>query len=195
MATTQPRRRADTAVRILDVAERLVQIRGYNGFSYADIAAELKITTASLHYHYPGKAELGEALITRYTARFADALATIDETAPDARAKLDAYVAVYAEVLSHKRLCLCGILAAEYETLPEPMRQAVARFFADNEVWLAGVLERGQAEGSLSFELPAREAANMIVSGLEGAMLIARPRADVDYFRSVARCLLASIVR
>ena len=62
--------RSDTAARILDVAERLVQLRGFNGFSYADIAAELHITKASLHYHYAGKAELGRALIERYAERF-----------------------------------------------------------------------------------------------------------------------------
>jgi hypothetical protein len=56
-------RPAATTTRILDVAERLVQTRGHNGFSYADVASELGITRAALHYHYPGKAELGEALI------------------------------------------------------------------------------------------------------------------------------------
>ena len=42
---------ADTSQRILDIAERLVQTRGFNGFSYADIADALKVTKASLHYH------------------------------------------------------------------------------------------------------------------------------------------------
>ena len=50
---------ADTADRILDSAERLVQVRGFNAFSYADVARELGITKASLHYHFAGKAELG----------------------------------------------------------------------------------------------------------------------------------------
>src|SRR2546421_262559 len=54
---------AGTAGRILDVAERLVQLRGFNGFSYGDVASELKVTRASLHYHFHGKAELGQALI------------------------------------------------------------------------------------------------------------------------------------
>ena len=53
----------DTATQILDVAERLAQVRGFNGFSYADVAGELKITKAALHYHFAGKAELGVALI------------------------------------------------------------------------------------------------------------------------------------
>ena len=51
----------DTPQRILDVAERLVQTRGFNGFSYADIADALKVTKASLHYHFRGKADLGAA--------------------------------------------------------------------------------------------------------------------------------------
>lgn len=53
--------RVRAAERILDVAERLVQQRGFNGFSYRDVAAELGITTARLHYHFRGKGELGEA--------------------------------------------------------------------------------------------------------------------------------------
>src|ERR1700689_901360 len=75
-----------TRTRILDVAEGLVQVRGFNGFSYADIAAELAITKASLHHHFPSKAGLGEALIVRYTERFTDALAAIDAQASAAPA-------------------------------------------------------------------------------------------------------------
>ena len=78
MASARAHDDGDTATRILDSAESLVQVRGFNGFSYADVAAELAITTASLHYHFPGKAELGRALIARYGERFAAALAGID---------------------------------------------------------------------------------------------------------------------
>src|SRR5271168_1336080 len=81
----------NTRSRILDAGERLVQVRGFNGFSYADVAAELSLTKASLHYHFPSKAELGEALIARYAERFARALADIDANVTLAPAKLDAY--------------------------------------------------------------------------------------------------------
>ena len=57
---------AATGRRALDVAERLVQTRGFNGFSYADIAEALGVTKASLHYHFPSKADLGQRLIERY---------------------------------------------------------------------------------------------------------------------------------
>src|ERR1043165_2167161 len=108
--------RGDTARNILDAAERLVQTRGFNGFSYADIAAELSVTKASLHYHFPSKAALGRALIMRYQIAFGRALETIDAKARTARDRLRRYVAVYDGVMRDDRMCLCGMFAAEYAT-------------------------------------------------------------------------------
>jgi TetR/AcrR family transcriptional repressor of nem operon len=195
MARGRQRGETDTASEILDVAERLVQVRGFNGFSYGDVASELKITTAALHYHFASKAELGEALIERYAARFADALAEIDKGVADTPGKLDSYASLYLDVLRDHRMCLCGMLAADYQTLPKPMRHAVVRFFDDNEKWLGRVLTKGKAEGTLQFTGSAGDAAQMIVSGLEGAMLVARPYGDTDRFRAAANRLLASVTR
>jgi TetR/AcrR family transcriptional regulator, transcriptional repressor for nem operon len=186
-------RPANTRSRILDASERLVQTRGFNGFSYADVAAELAITKASLHYHFPSKAELGEALITRYAERFAQALAAIDANLTLAPAKLDAYANLYAEVLRQDRMCLCGMLAAEYQTLPAPIRNAVVEFLDDNEAWLALVLENGREDGSLRFSNTAADTARSIVSGLEGAMLLARPYGAIERFETAAAQLLRSL--
>ena len=193
MAPLPRSRTADTAQRTLDVAERLVQTRGYNAFSYADIAAELHISTASLHYHFPTKAALGEALITRYATRFAAALDAIDRDLVDAQAKLRAYVEIYTGVLADDRMCLCGTLAAEYATLPTAMADSITRFFQSNETWLTRVLEEGKADGSLSPDLAAAEAAQTILSALEGAMLIARTYGGVARFETSAKHLLASV--
>jgi TetR/AcrR family transcriptional repressor of nem operon len=181
----------DTAARILDIGERLVQVRGFNGFSYADVASELDMTKAALHYHFPGKAELGRALIERYTRRFLEALAEIDARIPDAPDKLSAYAGLYAEVLRGQRMCLCGMLAAEYQTLPDPMRDAVIAFIDANEAWVESVLSDGQRAGSITLAGPASDAARLIVSGLEGAMLVARPYGDLARFDTAAGGLLA----
>jgi TetR/AcrR family transcriptional regulator, transcriptional repressor for nem operon len=194
-STSTRRRNAGTAQRILDVAEQLVQVRGFNGFSYADVAAELGVTKASLHYHYAGKAELGQALIARYAARFAERLTAIDAETADASAKLDAYARLYGDVLRGRRMCLCGMLAAEYETLPEQIRQTVVAFFDDNETWLERVLEQGRAEGDLRFDASARDTARMIIAGLEGAMLVARPYSDIERFQTAAATLLTNVAR
>jgi TetR/AcrR family transcriptional repressor of nem operon len=195
MPPTRDRGTNDTASRVLDVAERLVQTRGFNGFSYADVASELQISKASLHYHFPGKAELGEALIRRYASRFGEALEEIDRGRGNAPQKLEAYARLYADVLRERRMCLCGMLAADYETLPQPMRDAVIRFFDDSETWLTRVLEQGQDEGTLRLSGPASQEAQTLVSGLEGALLVARPYGDVGRFEASASRLLASVSR
>jgi TetR/AcrR family transcriptional regulator, transcriptional repressor for nem operon len=193
MAATSRRGDAGTAARILDVAERLLQDRGFNGFSYADVAAELNITKPALHYHFASKAELGEALIARYTTRFLDALAAVDSGNAPPPAKLEHYARLYLDVLRGQRMCLCGMLAAEYTTLPRPMQASVMTFFDRNEAWLEAVLEQGRADGSLRFGGPARETARLIVSCLEGAMLVARPYHDIARYQTAAANILAII--
>lgn len=183
----------DTSTRILDVAERLVQQRGFNAFSYADIAAELGVTKASLHYHFTSKAVLGLALVERYTGRFRGALAELDTSAPDAAANLAGYTGLYTEVVRQHRMCLCGMLAADYLTLPEPMRTAVIAFFEGNEEWLTAVLERGTVDGSLRpIESPS-DTASTLIGAIEGAMLVARAFDDVARFERTADSILASL--
>jgi TetR/AcrR family transcriptional repressor of nem operon len=182
-----------TTSRILDVAEGMLQVRGYNGFSYGDVAGELGITRAALHYHFPGKGELGQALIERYASRFAAALAELDATAPYAAAKLRGYVDLYTDVLSADRMCLCGMLAAEHRTLPDPLQQSVTAFFASNTAWLRKVLEEGCADGSLRCPGTSEDIASMVLGGLEGGMLIARLNGNVARFTATAKQLLAAL--
>ena len=193
MAAKSGRGETATTSRILDAAEHLVQVRGFNGFSYADVAAELQITKAALHYHFAGKADLGEALIARYARRFAAALAQVDAAGGEPSAKLAGYAGLYLQVLRDRKMCLCGMLAAEYQTLPQAMQDAVIGFFNENERWLEAVLERGRKDGSLQFAGTPRDAARMVVGGLEGAMLVARPYGDIAWFEAAAANLLAGL--
>jgi TetR/AcrR family transcriptional regulator, transcriptional repressor for nem operon len=181
----------NTATAVLDIAERLVQRRGFNGFSYADIAAELGITKASLHYHFVSKAELGTKLIARYSSRFGEALAGIDAAAATPADKLRSYCEIYTAVLAQRRMCLCGMLAAEYDTLPDPMREGVNAFFDQNQSWLAGLLDDAASTGSLTFSGTSREAARRIIATLEGGMLISRPCHDTNLLEGITDRLIA----
>ena len=186
---------ADTAERILDVAERLVQVRGFNGFSYADIAEELEVRKPSIHYHFPAKADLGRRLIERYRERFMAILAEIDGQEEDAAERLRRYAALYAAVLRDRnRMCLCGMLAADYNTLPPEVRDEVIRFFDDNEAWLAGVLEEGRSTKTIAFEGPAELKARFLLSSLEGAMLVARSYESNDRFEGVAERMIEDLI-
>ncbi|HEX6529525.1 MAG TPA: TetR/AcrR family transcriptional regulator [Burkholderiales bacterium] len=184
---------ADTGRRALDIAERLVQTRGFNGFSYADIAEALGVTKASLHYHFPSKADLGERLIERYEAGFLDTLAGIDKAQQGAAQKLRRYAKIYADVLRANRMCLCGMLASDYATLPKPMRERVRHFFDENERWLARVLEEGRKTGQLAFKGAPIELARMIVASLEGAMMLARSYGEPPRFDAAAERVIAEL--
>ena len=182
-----------TGDKILDAAERLVQVRGFNGWSYADIAEELKVTTASLHYHFPTKAALGTKLIERYTVTFKGALDALDQKERTAEAKLAGYAELYVGVLRKNRMCLCGMLAADLSTLPKEMREGIKRFFDDNEVWLASVLETGRKATQLRFQGTAVDQARFILYSLEGAMLVARSYGDPGRFTTAVDRLLRGL--
>jgi TetR/AcrR family transcriptional regulator, transcriptional repressor for nem operon len=188
---TAPPTAAATA--ILDVAEQLAQTRGYNGFSYADIAAQLGVTKASLHYHFQSKAELGRALIERYRVHFGAALDKILQQAKEPNEKLTRYVELYNSVLSNERMCLCGMLAAEYATLPAPMQEGLKLFFDANERWLTAVLEEGLRAGTFLFREPAKERARVLLGALEGSMLVARSYGNSRRFQMAAACVLADL--
>ncbi len=179
--------------RILDIAQLLVQTRGFNAFSYADIAKAMHVSKASLHYHFTTKADLGTRMVERYHAEFKRALDEIDATGCPTPDKLRHYVELYAHVLADDRMCLCGMLAAEFTTLPPSMQAALSRYFELNETWLAAVLEVGRKQGSLRFEGPAADTASYIISSLEGSMMMSRTHGGLARFKASSRHLLADL--
>ena len=192
-----PTERPPTAARILDVAERLFQRRGYNAVSYADLAAELGLTTAAIHYHFPSKGDLGRAVVARYRRANAKKRAAIRNDASTLRARLQRYVELYAGVLADGGMCLCGVLAADEATLPEPVRREVRGFFDDQTDWLTSILAEN-TDGGAS-RLPSgcaspRQVADLLLSTIEGAMLTHRsPRNELNTFRASLRCLIDTL--
>ena len=133
------------------------------------------------------------ALIERYRTVFGTALEAIDQRAPEPRKKLRLYVGLYDSVMRNDRMCLCGMLAAEYATLPKPMQDGLRSFFEANELWLRGVLKDGARAGNFTFKESANDRARVLLGALEGAMLVARSYGDPGRFKSAAECLLADL--
>lgn len=186
---------ADTRTRILDAAQRLAQTRGYNAFSYADVAEEVGIRKASIHHHFPGKGDLGRELVARYRADFRRALVRIEGETGDPQRRLELYAGLYRRVLEAEgRMCLCGMLAADLVTLPEEVREEVRAFFDENAAWLAKTLEKGRrAQDTNPSGLDVEAEAHLLLSSLEGAMLVARSHGDVSWFDADVRRALARL--
>jgi TetR/AcrR family transcriptional regulator, transcriptional repressor for nem operon len=185
---------ADTRTLILDAAQHLVQTQGYNAFSYADIAARVGIRKASIHYHFPSKSALGREVIVRYRTRFRQSLVLIKGKSDTAFDTLKHYFSLYYAVIQEKNhMCLCGMLAAEMETLPQAMKEELQGFFAENVVWLTAVLEEGLRTKTVTYTGSAEAEAQSLVAGLEGAMLVSRSYANSVWFETATQQMLVRL--
>lgn len=178
--TTAPKQRSDTAEQILDLAETLIQTRGYSAFSYQDIADGLGIRKASIHYHFPSKTDLGVAVVDRYIDRFAQALTAIaGDQSQSSMAMLEFYVQPYLQFArTPDRVCLCGALAGEMLALAPEVRQRVDHFFRLHQTWLTNILKRGVTRGEFKLPAPAPKVARFIFAALQGALLVKRATDD-----------------
>ncbi len=167
----------------MQVAQELLQTKGFHAFSYADIAKQVGIRKASIHYYFPSKTELGEALIKEYRLSFTQARAAISESTSTALGKLQAYAELYRHALvQNNRMCLCGMMAADFMTLPESIQTEVRAFMSENVLWLAEILEDAKRQRELTFEGSAEKEASFLLSSLEGSMLVARSMAGLVQF-------------
>lgn len=168
--------------KILDAAEKRVRAGGFTAMSFRDLASDVGIKSASVHYHFPTKHDLAEALVTRYADQFKARLDEIDQTA--LRPALKAYTALFADALVlNESICLCAIMGAEAIGLPETVNQRTKAFFEMNRAWLETLL---QTHGAAT---PAAHA-SMVVAALEGGMIIASASNDRRLFDQVADAAL-----
>ncbi len=183
---------------ILDAALLLVQTRGYQGFSYADIAESVEIRKASIHYYFPGKSDLGIRLVRDYRASMRAHRERIDAVSPGTEDKLRAFAQLFRAMLRDPqaeggRICLCTALSAELFGLPIAVRREVAAYFEETETWLSIVLGNGRELGEARFPGPARVQASGLISAFTGAMLLARAQSDPASYCSVAHLMLAHL--
>jgi len=182
----------DTRAEIMLAARAAVQSHGYNALSFRELAKEVGIKSASVHYHFPTKGDLAAALASQYTDEAAAFFDALRESTQDHAQRMAAYTAVFRRALENdNRMCLCGILAAEYDDLPAQVRGEVDRFIAVNTRWLVEVL----AERQPRLKAKALEAqALAVLAAIEGAQLMARGREDLKAFDQViAACTAAGL--
>lgn len=180
--------------RILDAAEKLCQTRGFNGFSFRDLADIVGIRSASVHYHFPTKSHLGKALIVRYRQRMESVIGEIERKESTVAARLKRFVSVLrAMIQREERVCLCGILAAETGTLPDEMKAELRRFFEVCEQWLADQLSGGRQRGEITLPGEPAAAARAVFATLEGAMITSRAFGDDRRLTESAQWLLGQL--
>jgi TetR/AcrR family transcriptional repressor of nem operon len=184
-----------TANEILHCARTLLVRGGYNGFSYADIAAVVGIRKASIHHHFPAKADLVRAVVAQYREEARQGMADLEQAVADPRAQIEAYLGYWEACIadaSHP-FCVCALLATEMQVLPEEVALEVRVHFRHLSGWLACVLERGAAQGRFTLSGTPDDDAELFMAAVHGAMLSARAYGEPAAFGIVARSLLERI--
>jgi len=170
---------------ILDLAETLLQDNGFNGFSYAHIASELGVKNAAVHYHFPTKENLGCAVVQRYRDRFQLWInnARVKDLSP--QEKLDWFFDIYANMRADRgKVCIAGVLEAEFNSLPNALRQQTESLTGELLTWLTATLEEGRVVGIFQFNGQPADKAALILSSVQGALQIARAL-GVEKFQAV----------
>lgn len=181
---------------ILSCARSLIVAGGYNGFSYADIAKVVGIRNASIHHHFPTKADLVRELVVRYREEAAAGLARLEQHVSEPAQQLRAYVGYWEACILDQSaaICVCALLAGQIPILPEEVASEVRAHFKALSAWLASVLERGVRDGTLLLGASAEVEADVFLATIHGAMLSARAYGDAAMFGAVTRPLLERFI-
>lgn len=180
---------------ILTHARSLLEAGGYNGFSYADVSARVNISKASIHHHFPSKADLVRTVVVRYRAEAREGLALLDRQLGDPLQALNAYVDYWSSCIAGgtSSFCICAMLAAEAPMIPAEIADEVRGHFEDLSGWLALTLEKGAATGQLRLQSSAADEAKAFMSSVHGAMLAARGLGDAATFAALARLAIVRV--
>lgn len=181
----------------METGRQLIMRRGYNGFSYADIAEAIDIRKASVHHHFPAKTDLVIAVLNEWREAFEADVDSLQASGADAIAQLRAYIGHWERCIADDTapFCVAGMLGAELPSLPEEVAQGVRTFFDHLRSWLEQVLESGVKSGLLALDSPVQTAAATLMSVVYGAMLAARVYGDVALFTAVAEGAVERLVK
>jgi TetR/AcrR family transcriptional repressor of nem operon len=175
----------DTRQTIMTTARAMAQAHGYNALSFRELAKEVGIKSASIHYHFPTKSDLGVALAKSYADEAAVYFDEVLAASDDLAECFKSYIGVFrAALLNDNRMCLYGIMAAEHHDLPPAVRVEVDRFTDVNVRWLVELLSR-QKTGMTKKSIQQKALA--IFAAIEGAQLVARGRGDVAVFDEIIK--------
>ena len=172
--------------KILDAAETRMRAAGFNAVSFRDVASDVGVKSASVHYHFPTKEDLGVALVERYAERQFEALKVATEDVLDPSARVAALAQIHSDAfVAGKSICLCAMLSAESVGLPERVNAAVKSFYDDSLAWLRACFE-GDAD--------AATRASAIFAALQGALLLSAASRDEAYMNTAAAAAAALAV-
>ena len=120
----------DTKTQIMDLAEKAIIQGGYSAFSFRELAAQIGIKSASVHYHFPTKGDLTVSIMRRYKERFSNELPDVATTDASVTQLINGFIDGFkAKVVENQNMSLCTMLTTDTHQLPEDVKQELAEFY------------------------------------------------------------------
>ncbi|MEX2600066.1 MAG: TetR/AcrR family transcriptional regulator [Balneolaceae bacterium] len=176
---------------IIELAEKYMRGSGYHTFSFHDISRIVGIKTSSIHYHFPVKADLGEAVIKERLKRLKQLKEETSESDPVKKMAL--FLSIYSRMGAESNVCLAGSVATGLPAMEEKIRNRIQELSGFIVEWVTEILEEGEQSGIFSFETDAKTKALMIISTVMGMLQLSRISDEPDEFRSVLRAILQDL--
>jgi AcrR family transcriptional regulator len=180
----------ETREHIVRLADGLIREKGFNAFSYADIASVLEIRKAAIHYHFPTKSILGQAVMYEEILRL-DGY-RYRNSGLSGEIQFRRLVETFYHNAQRYSLCLMGALTPEFATFDAGMREMVRKLSGSIREWVGECLAEARAAGSLRFEGSAEDRAGLVVSVLLASLLMGRVE-GVERFRRMVDQLLEDL--
>ncbi len=180
----------DTKKNILDVAEDLIQRVGLNAMSYKHISDAVGIRKASIHYHFPQKKDLVDALLSRCDATYGSRYQAIVDSSFSAPEKLRQLAGVFADGLHNGKLCLVGMISSDLQTLEPASCRVLEKTLQGTVALFSVAFKQGHEEGSLIFEGKHEDAAYAFFSFLVGVQIAARVKGGIKIFTSATETII-----
>lgn len=178
-----------TADAIVRCAQTSIIAGGYHGFSFATIADVVGIRKASIHHHFPTKADLVLTLVRQYRREAEEGFAAIEHNVSDPADQLRAYTGYWESCIgeAESSYCVCALLATQISVLPDDISLELRAYFRTLSGWLEAVLNRGAEQGSFILANDAHSEAETLMATVHGAMLSARAYGDPNTFAAITR--------
>jgi TetR/AcrR family transcriptional repressor of nem operon len=170
---------------IVDVATRLMALRGYHSTSLDDVLSESGVGKGNFYYYFRSKEELGHAILDRIVQRFVERTLEPCFADPDMK-PLDRIRCFFNRVLEMQREkncvggCPMGNLASELSDVHEGFRRRLADIFTVWRERVTAALRQAQMEGNLKSDCNPASLAHFLVAGLEGAILMTKLTKDIQ---------------
>jgi TetR/AcrR family transcriptional regulator, transcriptional repressor for nem operon len=168
-----------TKTKALKEGKSLLQLFGYNGFSFQHIADALGLRKQSLYVHFKSKEELGEDVLEDYQRGFKEWSETISSFGPEEKlgAWFDRFYKIACDDLKY---CPLAALASDYNSLPKGMQKKLNQIYDLRLTWITDVIQEGQKKKIFRRDFKSENLARLAMTCGFGAQQISRLSNDSE---------------